>query len=104
MQEDRVQRLYNEKSALLNYFKSIFPVFHNSNVFSRDFQNAIQKFLELKGEKISYAEAEALTSKLSERFEAEQLFVRVNQIGWKLNYEPFRTGAPHTFELEKKEA
>jgi hypothetical protein len=102
MPEDRVNRLLNEKAALLNYFKSIFPVYHNSNVFYRDFQNAVQKYLELKGEKIKFAEAEKLAKQVSDRLEAEGIFVRVNPIGWKLNYEPFRTGAPHTYEIEQK--
>jgi hypothetical protein len=43
-----------------------------------------------------------LAKQVSDRLEAEGIFVRVNPIGWKLNYEPFRTGAPHTYEIEQK--
>ncbi len=99
--QDEVDKLIAEKTILLNYFKSIFPVFHNSNIFFRDFQYAIQRYLEFKSIKVTYAQAEVITNKLATHLEAEGIFARVNPIGWRLNYKLFKKGAPHTFEVKQ---
>ncbi len=99
--QDQVDKLVAERVAVLNFFKTIFPVFHNSNVFFRDFQYAIQRYLELKSVKVSYAQSEVIANELANQFEQEGIFTRVNPIGWRVNYELFRTGVSHTLEVNK---
>lgn len=40
--------LKNESQVFLNYLKAKFPIFHNSNLFYRDFQYGVKSFLEKK--------------------------------------------------------
>lgn len=40
--------LKNENQIFLSYLKAKFPVFHNSNLFSKDFQFGLKSFLEKK--------------------------------------------------------
>ncbi len=101
MQQDSINRLLTEKSSFLNYFKSIFPVFHNSNIFFRDLQYAIQKYLVLKGDKVTYAQAETLGKQFTKQLEAEAILTPISSNAWRLNYELFKTGAPHTFEIKQ---
>lgn len=97
--ENFLRILANDKAVFLNYFKSVFPVFHNSNIFFRDFQNAIRKFIQMKGNQVTYAEAEALANKFASELEKDGTLTKVNFIGWRLNYPLFKTGAPQTYEV-----
>ena len=101
MQQDSLQKLIAEKDSFLNYFKSIFPVFHNSNIFFRDLQYAIQKYLVLKGDKVTYAQAEVYGRKFTKHLETESILTAISSNTWRLNYELFKTGAPHTFEIKQ---
>ena len=98
MESEKLNKLLIEKSAFLNYFKSIFPVFHKSNVFFRDLQYAIQRYLELKGMNITYANSEKLALGFSAALENEKIFKKINGTTWTLNHEPFLTGAAHAIE------
>jgi hypothetical protein len=50
--------------------------------------------MEKKGNEITYAEAGRLADAISEEFENKGIFVRMNKIGWKINYPEFATTEP----------
>lgn len=86
--------LTQEKNQILNFLKARFPVFHNSNIFFRDLQYGIRSYFEKKGIKISYPEAEDYAVEFANMLEAEKVFVRVNNQGWKVNYPDYATVQP----------
>lgn len=90
--QETQQLLVNEKSVLLNYFKSRFPLFHNSNIFFRDMQFVIQSFLELRKVHLTYSEYESITSDFLAQLENEGKVIKVSANGWKVNMPEFRTG------------
>jgi hypothetical protein len=89
-----LQILKSNEVELLNYLKAKFPVFHNSNFFFRDFQYGIRSFLEKKEIKVSYQDAEKLAEEMAKHYEAQNLFVKVNHQGWKINKQEFVTAEP----------
>jgi len=92
--QNNLQLLKNNNMELLNYLRAKFPVFHNSNFFFRDFQYGIRSFLEKKEIKASYQMAEKLANEMAEYFEAQNVFVKINHQGWKINYPEFATTQP----------
>jgi hypothetical protein len=86
--------LKDEYIIFLNYLKARFPTFHNSNLFFRDFHYAIKTFLEIKDMKVTYAESEILAKEFSEFLESKGILIKVNELGWKLNYTDFATVKP----------
>jgi hypothetical protein len=91
---NNVELLKRETESLLGYLKARFPVFHNSNFFYRDLQYGIKSFLKIKEKDVSYDEAAKLTDAVSEDLEKRGIFVKVNKIGWKINYPQFATTEP----------
>jgi hypothetical protein len=86
--------LKNEDAQFLNFLKAKYPLFHKSNFFYRDFQYGIRKYLELKGIDVSYGGADKLAKELSLFFEQQNIFIRVNEQGWTINYPEFVTTVP----------
>ncbi len=84
----------SDEEVFLKYLKARYPFFHNSNFFFRDLQFGLQKYLEKKGIKITNSEAESLAKQLGKYLEEQQIFIRVNLSGWRLNYPEFVTNAP----------
>lgn len=97
--DEKLNVLKMDFKLLLNFHKSKVPTFHNSNIFFRDFQYSVKRFLEAKQIKCSYDEAGILTEKMIDFLIEESIFNKVNNLGYKLNYPAFQTGAPHTFDL-----
>ncbi|GIK22917.1 MAG: hypothetical protein HND40_05410 [Ignavibacteriota bacterium] len=98
MSNKNVQSLFEslkkENEIFLNYLKAKFPLFHNSNVFSRDFEYGLESFLEKRGISLSYQKLEELSKLLSNYFESTGIFVKTSKIGWRLNYPQFITTKP----------
>ena len=92
--QTNLQVLKNNEKELLNYLRARFPVFHNSNFFFRDFQYGIRSFLEKKEIKVSYQLAEKLAVEMAKYFEEQNIFLKVNSQGWKINYPEFATAEP----------
>lgn len=68
------------------------PVFHNSNVFLRDVQYAIQDYYEDRhGVTIRNDAAEALAKEVAKAYEQKGIFRRVNPQGYMLNYPELTT-------------
>jgi len=84
----------NDYQVFLNYLKAKFPLFHNSNFFFRDFHYGIKRYLEKKGILVSYEKAERIAKELSMYFESQGIFIRTNDLGWKINFPEFTTQIP----------
>ncbi len=69
-------------------------MFHNSNFFYRDLQYGLRSFLEKKDIIINYNEADELTQSISKYFEEKGIFLKVNDLTWKVNYPQFTTAEP----------
>lgn len=86
--------LKNENQIFLSYLKAKFPVFHNSNVFARDFEYGLKSFLEKKGIYLSENNLIELSKLLSDYFVTQNVFVKTSANAWKLNYPEFVTAKP----------
>ncbi|HCY77379.1 MAG TPA: hypothetical protein DHV28_15790 [Ignavibacteriales bacterium] len=86
--------LKNENQIFLSYLRAKFPVFHNSNLFSRDFQYGLKSFLEKKGIILNDPILIKLAKELSGFYETQGIFLRTSNQGWKLNYPEFVTTKP----------
>jgi hypothetical protein len=85
-----------ERSAVLKYFGSKFPMFFNSNIFYRDMQYGVTSYLDAKGYLISYADAERITDAFIEKLSEENILAKINDITWKITSAEYNTGwSPH---------
>lgn len=92
---NRINKLIeSDYPVFLNFMKAKFPLFHNSNIFYRDLQFGLIKFLEKKGQKVSSVEAQRLADDIGKNLEEKGIFTRVNNSGWRLNYPEFTTTKP----------
>lgn len=90
--------LLDNPEQFLHYCKNTFAVFHNSNVFFRDLQFAVQRFLELKGVKTGVTESEQITKRLCTDLEKQNIFKRINATTWAVQYPAYTTGIPQTYD------
>src|SRR5262245_33465025 len=73
------------------------PVFHNSNVFLRDVQYAIQEYFEYRdGVTIKNFEAEALARDVTRELERKGVLKRVNPQGFIVYFPDLITGKDGT--------
>ena len=84
----------DDHKVFLQFLKAKYPVFHNSNFFFRELQFGTLKYLEKKGIKVSNGQAEELAFELGKFLEKEGIFIRVSDIGWRVNYPEFVTTVP----------
>lgn len=91
---NNLELLKREDESLLGFLKAKYPMFHNSNFFYRDLQYGVLSFMQKKGIEITYAESGRLADAISEEFENKGIFVRMNKIGWKINFPEFTTTEP----------
>jgi hypothetical protein len=91
---NKIELIKRETGSLLTFLKAKFPMFHNSNFFYRDLQYGILSFMEKKENKVTYAEAARLADVVSEELVNKGIFIKVNNIGWKINYPDFVTTEP----------
>jgi hypothetical protein len=64
-------------------------IIHNSNVFFRDLHYGVMAFLESKGSKTGYNQAEGAARDLAARFVSEGIFTEVDHQAWRVNYPQF---------------
>ena len=91
---DYASLIEKEDIVFLNFLKAKYPVFHNSNFFFRDLQYGAMKFLGKKGIKVTIPQSISIAEKLSDYFEGKEIFIRVNNSGWRINYPDFVTAVP----------
>lgn len=90
----RVKMLREQQDIFLKYLKAKFPLFHNSNFFFRDFHYGIKYFLDEKLIPTNYHDAEECAKDFSKTLENQGIFIKVNDLGWKVNYKDFATAVP----------
>jgi hypothetical protein len=76
--------------TFLDYLKTRTELYHQSNVFFRDFQYGIMEYGKSKCKKISYGRAEQLARELVSTLEQTGLLRRITPGSWMLNYPQFR--------------
>ena len=81
----------NNQVEFLHFLKAKFPFYHLSNFFFRDLHYGIIGFYAQRKEKISYGEAEQVARVVAQHFEKQNIFKKVNQQGWVLQYPEFIT-------------
>lgn len=86
--------LKNENQIFLSYLKAKFPLFHNSNFFSKDFQYGLKSFLEKKSIHLTENNLISLADQFSTYYETQGIFIKTSSQGWKLNYPEFVTARP----------
>lgn len=79
------------KAQFLGYFRSKFPIFHNSNVFYRDLRYALKYFLISGGFRLSDAELEDVLAALIKVLVSDGTLKSISSGVWCLNYPEFRT-------------
>lgn len=98
MRKEHIKELTNhlltDYKIFFNFFKSQYRFYHNSNFFRRDLEYAVKRFLELKGEKLNTQEIQFISNEFSEHFEKENIFIKINNNTWRLEYPEFITAQP----------
>lgn len=89
-----VNQLKNDYKIFFNFFKSKYRFYHNSNFFKRDLEYAVKRYLEMKGEKINSQEIQYISNEFSKHFENENIFIKINNNTWRLEYPEFITVQP----------
>lgn len=89
-----LEKLISEQEMFLNYLKAKFPMFHNSNFFFRDLHYGIKSYFDKKGNELSYTESEELAKKYADHLEKKNIFVKVIDNTWRLNFPEFVTTVP----------
>lgn len=88
------ENLKNEQEIFLSYLKAKFPIFHNSNLFIRDFEYGLLGYLEKKGIHLSSQKLEELSILFLNYYESTGVFVKTGKQAWRLNYPEFVTAKP----------
>lgn len=86
--------LKNDNKIFLNFFKSKYRLYHNSNLFRKDFEYALMRYLEMKGKTLNFSENEKLSFEFSKYYEEEKIFIKINDNAWRLEYPEFVTAQP----------
>ena len=98
MKNKNISGLFNdlkiESQIFLSYLKAKFPIFHNSNLFYRDFQYGVKSFLEKKGITITDNNLVDLSKQFAGFYESQDILIKTSNQGWKLNYPEFVTTKP----------
>jgi hypothetical protein len=89
-----IEEVKSDPTIFLKFLKLQFPLFHNSNFFFRDLQYGLEKFMRHKDTEVSYSESEEMARELSSFFENEEIFVKIKEGAWKINYPEFVTQVP----------
>lgn len=92
--ENYLNQLKSDEQVFLNYLKSKFPVFHNSNFFFRDFHYGVRSYFEKKGIKLSYTDAEHIAAELAKHLEDNGVFAKIAEKTWRVDFPEFVTTAP----------
>lgn len=85
------QLVLDNPMEVLRFLGTRVPLYHLSNVFARDLQYGIRAFLETRGARIGYTEAEAVTSEFTALMERKKIFKNIDAQTWVLENEEFRT-------------
>lgn len=90
---DKLKLLTENNKEVWILLKSKYKLFHLSNVFFRDLHYGVMSYLQLKGMKSPYGEAEQLTRAWIEALEQSGLLKRIDGEAYMLNNPEFRKPA-----------
>ena len=76
-------------SEFLKFLKEKFTLIHMSNVFFRDVHYGVMSFLERKGIKLKYHDAEKVAREAGLVLERKGIFKKIDHQSWLLNYPDF---------------
>lgn len=82
--------ILQHRTEILEFLKQRYPLYHLSNVFFRDIQYGIRTWLERRGEKMSYTEAEEVARAFVQALEKEKILTPIDRQSWVLQYPPFK--------------
>jgi hypothetical protein len=85
------QIITNSPIEFLNFLREKVPLFHQSNVFYRDFMYGVIDYLDKRNISLTFSQAEAITQEVIGNFEKRNMLRKVNPQGWVLNYPEFTT-------------
>jgi hypothetical protein len=88
--EEKLKLLTENNKEVWNLLKSKYKLFHLSNVFFRDLHYGVMTYLQLKGVKYGYAEAEQLTRLWIESLEKAGLLRKIEGDAYMLNNPEFK--------------
>ncbi len=77
------------EAEFLKFLKMKFTLIHLSNIFFRDFHYGVMSFLQQKGIKLKYHDAEKVAVEAAAAFERKGLFKKIDHQSWLLNYPEF---------------
>jgi hypothetical protein len=75
---------------VLLFLKTHYPVYHRSNIFLRDLQFGVQRYLAKQGVKVTNREAEHLAGDLAARLEKEHILQKLNRQTWVVDRPEYR--------------
>ena len=85
-----LNEILDTNEGFLSFLKSRTSLYHQSNVFFRDFHYAIMAYGETKRKKISYGRGEELATELVSVLEHSGFLRPIKPGSWMLNYPEFR--------------
>lgn len=88
--EAQKNHLLNLSIEVLNYLKSKYHIYHQSNIFLRDVQYGVMSYLHSKNYKCTYGQAEVLALVYLEFLEGKEIVRKMHPGTWIVNYPDFR--------------
>ncbi len=103
MKHSAIDIVKSEPERFLDFLRSKrYGVYHRSNLFFRDIQYGLWRFLQENQSKLSYADMERLTQEVVDDWEHKGMLKRINRQSFELNMPDYLTPAP--VAQEKKDA
>lgn len=90
---EKLKLLTDNNKEVWTLLKSKYKLFHLSNVFFRDLHYGVMSYLQLKGVKHGYVDAERLTMQWIEALENSGLLKRIDGDAYMLNNPEFKKPA-----------
>jgi hypothetical protein len=92
MEHTEIKAIKSNPTSFLEFMRANkYPVYHKSNLFFRDFQYGLWRYLKENQSKVPYADMEKVTNELVTDWEWRGLLKRVNRQSFELNMPEFTT-------------
>lgn len=88
--DDQLGLFIDNQKDFLNFLKTRYSLFHESNFFFRDLHYGVMAYLKLNKRGTSYAPSEDLAWRIVKAYEEAKIFMRIDERTWMLNYLPFK--------------
>jgi hypothetical protein len=103
MKDSSLHIAKSEPKRFLDFLRrNRYEVYHRSNLFFRDLQYGLWRFLQESQSKVSYADMERLTKELVDDWEGKGMLKRINRQSFELNMPEYVVVVP-TAEAGMKE-